>query len=83
MNDEEIPILHGAPTKEEKARLAEEARLRTEKAAEAAYKIDQLELTKSSIRLTRANLRVTWTLAAFTAVGTVAAWVQACIGNAS
>ena len=54
MNDEEIPILHGPPTEKEKARLAEEARVTREKAAEAAYKKDQLELTKSSIRLTRA-----------------------------
>jgi hypothetical protein len=83
MNDEEIPILHGPLTEEEKARLAEEERVKAEKATEAAYKKDQLELTKSSIRLTRANLRITWALVAFTAVGTVAAWVQACIGNRS
>ena len=50
-NDEEVHILHGPPTEEEEARLAEKERVRTEQAAEAAYRKDQLELTKSSIRL--------------------------------
>jgi hypothetical protein len=76
-----LPILPGPLTPEEIHNEAERAVALADKQADAGYKERQLALTASANRLTAANVRLTWLLAIFTAIGAGAAWYQGVVAN--
>jgi hypothetical protein len=78
-----IPLLHGPTTAEEQAAIDQERQTRADKEADAAYKNRQIAVAEAANSLTRTNIRLTWVLAAFTAVTAGATLYQGYVSNKS